>query len=175
MPIDLTTSQKTTLTALTNLYLGTQEAIKGRHIAEEVGRTPASIRNKMQSLKALQLVEGVPGPEGGYKPTPRAYEVLDISQLDEPVSVPLRVNGDPIEGVLVEAINLKQVHHPAVCRAEIHIQGSIRELVEGTLLEVGPTALSELVITGEIEGKFPANNTLLLTIESIQAPAASAK
>nr|WP_238532915.1 hypothetical protein [Halalkalicoccus jeotgali] len=24
------------------------------------------MRNQMQSLKALQLVEGVPGPKGGY-------------------------------------------------------------------------------------------------------------
>ena len=171
--IELTTSQKTTLTALTNLYLATEQAVKSMDIAEEVGRNPASIRNKMQTLTALQLAEGAQGPEGGYKPTAQAYELLGIQQLDEPVTVPFRVNREPIDDVLVEEINLKHVHHPELCYAEIHIQGSIRELEEAKLIEVGPTPLSKLLITGKIEAKFPANNILLLTIESMQAPAES--
>lgn len=171
--IELTTSQKTTLNALTNLYLATDQAVKGRHIAEEVGRNPASIRNKMQTLTALQLAEGVVGPEGGYKPTAQAYELLGIHQLDESVAVPIRVDGDPIDDVVIESIALKHVHHPELCRAELHVQGSIRELEEGQFIEIGPTPLSKLLITGVVEDKFPANNVLILTIESMRASAES--
>jgi len=71
--IELTSSQKSILTALINLYGEQEDAVKGEAIAEEVDRNPGTIRNQMQSLKALQLVEGVPGPKGGYKPTSNAY------------------------------------------------------------------------------------------------------
>ena len=70
--IELTSSQKTILRALVDLYTQEETAIKGEEIAEEVDRNPGTIRNQMQSLKALQLVEGVPGPKGGYKPTTNA-------------------------------------------------------------------------------------------------------
>jgi len=82
--IELTSSQKSILTALINLYGEQEDAVKGEAIAEEVDRNPGTIRNQMQSLKALQLVEGVPGPKGGYKPTSNAYEALDIQRMDEP-------------------------------------------------------------------------------------------
>ena len=67
--IELTASQRTILRALVNLHGEAESAVKGEAIAEEVGRNPGTIRNQMQSLKALQLVEGVPGPKGGYKPS----------------------------------------------------------------------------------------------------------
>ena len=169
--IELTPSQKTILTALTNLHRDTEQAVKGEDIAEEVDRNPGTIRNQMQSLKALQLVEGVPGPKGGYKPTAQAYEALGVQQLDEPVAVPLRVDGESIDDAIVEEIDLSSVHHPELCRAEIHIQGSIRKFDEGQQIAVGPTPLSKLLITGELEGKDPTNNILILTIESMEAPA----
>jgi len=92
--IELTPSQKTILTALTNLHRQTEDAVKGEDIAEEVNRNPGTIRNQMQSLKALQLVEGVPGPKGGYKPTANAYEALDVDEMDDAASVPLFHNDE---------------------------------------------------------------------------------
>jgi len=92
--IELTSSQKSILTALINLYGEQEDAVKGEAIAEEVDRNPGTIRNQMQSLKALQLVEGVPGPKGGYKPTSNAYEALDIQRMDEPADVPIFHEGE---------------------------------------------------------------------------------
>src|SRR6056297_1181826 len=86
--IELTSSQKTVLRALVDRYTQEETAVKGEAIAEEVDRNPGTIRNQMQSLKALQLVEGVPGPKGGYKPTVDAYEALEIQQLDTAAEVP---------------------------------------------------------------------------------------
>lgn len=169
--IELTPSQKTILTALTNLHRQTEDAVKGEDIAEEVNRNPGTIRNQMQSLKALQLVEGVPGPKGGYKPTANAYEALDVDQMDEPASVPLEHNGEPVENANVESIDLSSVHHPELCRAEIHLQGSIRGFHEGDEVVVGPTPLSKLRITGTLDAKDNTNSILILQIDDMLAPA----
>ncbi|MFD1643814.1 Rrf2 family transcriptional regulator (plasmid) [Haloarcula sp. NS06] len=169
--IELTSSQKTILTALINLYPETEDAVKGEDIAAEVDRNPGTIRNQMQSLKALQLVEGVPGPKGGYKPTANAYEALDVEQMEEPASVPLFHDGEAVEDANVEEIDLSSVHHPELCRAEIHLQGSIRSFSEGDEVIVGPTPLSKLVINGVLDGKDDTNNILILRIKSMEAPA----
>ncbi|WP_290811461.1 Rrf2 family transcriptional regulator [Halovivax sp.] len=169
--IELTPSQKKILRALTNLHADSEDAIKGEDIAQQVDRNPGTIRNQMQSLKALQLVEGVPGPKGGYKPTAQAYEALGVQQLDEPASVPLAVDGEVVEGVLVEEIDLSSVHHPDLCRAEIHLQGPIGDVGEDDLVRVGPTPLSKLVVEGTVDGKDDTNNILILRIEDMVAPA----
>ena len=168
--IELTSSQRTILTALINLYRDRETAVKGEDIAEEVDRNPGTIRNQMQSLKALQLVEGVPGPKGGYKPTANAYEALDIQEMDEPAAVPLFLEGEEVEGVNVEGVDLSSVHHPEKCRAEIHVQGSVRDFHEGDVVRVGPTPLSKLVVEGIVDGKDDTNNILILTIEDMRAP-----
>ncbi|ELZ13457.1 transcriptional regulator [Halovivax asiaticus JCM 14624] len=168
--IELTSSQKMILRALTNLHAGAEDAIKGEDIAEQVDRNPGTIRNQMQSLKALQLVEGVPGPKGGYKPTAKAFEALGVQQLDEPASVPLAVDGEPVEDIVVEEIDLSSVHHPDLCRAEIHIQGSLH-VSDEDLIRVGPTPLSKLVVEGTLDGKDDTNNVLILQIEEMIAPA----
>ena len=169
--IELTSSQKDILNSLINLYREKEDAVKGEAIAEKVNRNPGTIRNQMQSLKALQLVEGVPGPKGGYKPTARAYEALDVDQMDEPAAVPLFHGGERVENANVSQINLSSVHHPELCRAEIHVQGSVRDFHEGDEVTVGPTPLSKLVIEGTVDGKADTDNVLILYIESMEAPA----
>ena len=168
--IELTSSQKSILTALINLYGEREDAVKGEAIAEEVDRNPGTIRNQMQSLKALQLVEGVPGPKGGYKPTSNAYEALDIQRMDEPADVPIFHEGEPVEGLNVDGIDLSSVHHPELCRAEIHVQGSVRDFHEGDSVTVGPTPLSKLVIDGTVDGKDDTANILILRIDDMRAP-----
>jgi predicted transcriptional regulator len=169
--IELTPSQKNILQALINLHGETEDAIKGEDIANQVDRNAGTIRNQMQSLKALQLVEGVPGPKGGYKPTAAAYEALEIQQMDEPAAVPFQHEGAAVEDAIVEEIDLSSVHHPELCRAEVHIQGSVRDIHEGDNVTVGPTPLSKLVIEGTVDGTDDTNNILILRIDSMLAPA----
>jgi len=169
--IDLTLSQKTILTALTNLYRETEDPIKGEDLAEEVDRNPGTVRNQMQGLTSLQLAEGVAGPTGGYKPTPKAYEVLDIERMDDPASVRLMQNDELIESVDIDEIDLSSVHHPELCRAEIHLQGSIRDFHDGDEIIVGPTPLSKLRITGTIDGKDEINSVLIVQVDDMRAPA----
>jgi Predicted transcriptional regulator, contains C-terminal CBS domains len=168
--IELTSSQETILTALINLFRETEEPVKGEAIAEQVNRNPGTIRNQMQSLKALQLVEGVPGPKGGYKPTAAAYEALDVQRMDEPASVPLFREDEELNGVNVEEINLSTVQHPELCRAEITLQGSVRDFTEGDSVRVGPTPLSQLVVEGTVDATDGTNNVVILRIGDMKAP-----
>ncbi|PSQ43187.1 TrmB family transcriptional regulator [Halobacteriales archaeon SW_7_68_16] len=171
--IELTTSQKTILRALTELYSteGGDSAIKGERIAEAVDRNPGTIRNQMQSLKALQLVEGVPGPKGGYRPTPNAFEVLDIDEMDEAATVPLYRDGERMPDATVREIDLTSVHHPDLCRAEISVRGSLGDVAEGDRISAGPTPLSKLVVEGVVDSRDDAGNTILVRIEGMSAPA----
>jgi transcriptional regulator len=171
--IELTLSQETILSALINLHSETETTVKGEDIAAEVDRNPGTIRNQMQSLKALQLVEGVPGPKGGYKPTASAYDALDVQQLEEAAEVPLFHNGEPVRDVNVEQISLSNVHHPDLCRAKIHIRGSVKSFHDGDQIRVGPTPLSNLVIEGELDSKDETNNILILTIDEMRTAAAN--
>jgi len=154
------------LRTLTNLYKQSDGAVKGDDIAAQANRDPGTIRNQMQGLKSLQLVEGFHGPKGGYKPTAAAYEALGIQQMDEPATVPLKHEGEP-EETIVEGITLSSVHHPDLCRAEIHIQKMIDVFQEGDAVTVGPTPLSELTIKGVINGKDDTNNVLILQIDEM--------
>ncbi len=169
--IELTSSQKTILRALVDLYTQREEAVKGEDIAEEVNRNPGTIRNQMQSLKALQLVEGVPGPKGGYKPTVNAYEALEVQQLESAAEVRVIRDGENVPDANVQEIDLSSVHHPDLCRAEIHLRGSVRDFHEGDKVKVGPTPLSKLVIEGTLDGKDDTNNILILKIDTMIAPA----
>lgn len=164
---DLTSSQKSLLTALVNLYRDRETAIKGEAIAEEIDRAPGTIRNQMQTMKALHLVESIFGPKGGYKPTAATYEALEIGQLDQPATVPVRRNADLIDGANVEEISLTSVQHPERCRAEIRIHGSFRDFQQGDKVRVGPTPLLKLVIDGVLEGTDETNSIAILEIEGM--------
>jgi transcriptional regulator len=168
--IDLTESQKTILQELVDLHRDSESAVKGEAIAEQIDRNAGTIRNQMQSLRALQLVEGVPGPKGGYKPTSEAYNTLDLEEMDEPASVPLSHNGDPIEEQVIQEINLMSVLHPEKCRAEIRMQSSVRGFQEGDSITVGPTPKSSLAITGTIDGIVDSDNKLIIKTETMEAP-----
>lgn len=168
--IELTTSQKDILRELINLYSQSERAVKGEDIANGVDRNPGTIRNQMQSLKALQLVEGVPGPKGGYKPTANAYEALGVQDLDEPANVPLTHNGEHIKDANVQEIDLTSVHHPDLCRAEVRLHGSIKNFHDGDEIIVGPTPRSKLQIEGVIDGKDETDNVLIISTTMMEAP-----
>ena len=91
--------------------------------------------------------------------------------MDEPAAVPLVHEGEALENVNVEEIDLSSVHHPELCRAEIHIQGSVRDFHEADSVTVGPTPLSKLVVEGTVDGKDDTANVLVLRIDDMHAPA----
>ena len=124
----------------------------------------------MQSLKALQLVKAVPWPKGGYKPTANAYNTLDIEEMDEPASIPLSHNGDPIDEQVIQEINPMSVHHPEKCRTELRMQGSVHDFHEFDSITISPTPKSSLAITGPIDGVVDSHNKLVIRTETREAP-----
>jgi len=79
--------------------------------------------------------------------------------------------GEPVDDTIIEEIDLSSVHHPELCRAEIHIQGTLSDIHENDAVTVGPTPLSKLVIEGTVDGKDDTNNILILRIDDMVAPA----
>jgi predicted transcriptional regulator len=169
--MELTPIQKDILIALINLQREKDRAVKGEEIAEIINRNPGTVRNQMQSLKVLQLVEGVPGPKGGYKATGEAYEALNITAMDNEALVPIYKNGEIVEGATVAEISFTTVRHPDLCHGMIKVLGNIRSFEQGDLVQMGPTPVNRLVVRGEIVGRDDTGNTLVFSInEMISLP-----
>ncbi|WP_321419774.1 CBS domain-containing protein [uncultured Methanomethylovorans sp.] len=169
--MELTPIQKDILIALINLQREKDRAVKGEEIAEIINRNPGTIRNQMQSLKVLELVEGVPGPKGGYKATGKAYEALNITAMDNEATVPIYRNGEIVEGATVAEISFTTVRHPDLCHGMIKVLGNIRSFEQGDLVQMGPTPVNRLVVRGEIVGRDDTGNVLVFSInEMISLP-----
>src|SRR5512137_2250424 len=126
--MDLTPVQRDILTALINIHRREGRAVKGEEIAELIDRNPGTIRNQMQSLRALNLVEGVTGPKGGYKATTAAYNALSMDNNNgDEVIVPVVRNGVAVDGVSATEIILNKVMLSTQrCSGLIRIIGNIR-------------------------------------------------
>jgi predicted transcriptional regulator len=169
--VELTPIQKDILIALINLQREKDRAIKGEEIAELISRNPGTVRNQMQSLKVLGLVEGVPGPKGGYKATGEAYEALSITAMDHEATVPIYRNDRLVEGATVAEISFTTVRHPDLCHGMIKILGNIKGFEQGDLVQMGPTPVNKLIVRGEIVGRDDTQNTLVFSInEMISLP-----
>ena len=66
--MDLSLIQRDILITLITLYHQQSHSIKGEEIADMIQRNPGTVRNQMQALKAIGLVDGVPGPKGDTSP-----------------------------------------------------------------------------------------------------------
>lgn len=169
--MELTPVQRDILTALINIHRVEGRAVKGEEIAELIDRNPGTIRNQMQSLKALNLVEGVPGPKGGYRATGAAYEALNIDATGDVVEVPVIRNGVLVEGATASEIVFNKVMHTNQCDGVIRIIGNIRDFNIGDEIEVGPTPVNKLYIRGTVMGRDDTMSRLILHIaEMISVP-----
>lgn len=166
---ELSESQRRILTALVNDFQQTDEPVKAQRIAETIDRDAGSIRNQMQSLKTLNLVEGVPGPSGGYRPTEDAFAVLDRDRLDDRAKVTLSGNYDRID-VTVDEIDFTNVQHPETCTAHVHLQQSAGQIEPGDPVAIGPTPNSNLVIAGELEVINDTADELVVDVAVAEAP-----
>lgn len=162
----LSPSQERILTALVNLA-DEKAVVPGREIAEAIDRNPGTVRNRMQSLRSVGVVEGVAGPDGGYKPTDRAYETLGIEPTDDAVSVPVERGGTPVDGVGVRDIELSSVNNPELCRAEVVLRGSARPFGSGDRVTVGPTPSAGLRLSGIVDAADVDGGTLMVRVDSM--------
>jgi predicted transcriptional regulator len=165
--MELTQIQREILTALINLQRREGRAIKGEEIASIIDRNPGTIRNQMQSLKALHLVEGVPGPKGGYRAITAAYEAINLDSHDDVVDVPVIRNGSPVEGATANEITFYTVMRPNQCSGIVQIIGNIREFNVDDEIEIGPTPVNKTHIKGVVTGRDDTTNRLLFDIKEM--------
>ncbi|WP_298665731.1 CBS domain-containing protein [uncultured Methanofollis sp.] len=169
--MDLSLIQKEILITLITLYHRHSRAIKGEEIADVLKRNPGTVRNQMQSLKALGLVDGVPGPKGGYNPLTLAYHELNLTNYDQESHVPIARDGAEVEGANVAEIDFTTLCHPDICHALIRIIGSVKIFEIGDQVTIGPTPVNKLLVRGEIYGKDEVKSALLISIiEMISLP-----
>ena len=174
--MDLTPVQRDILTALINIHRVEGRAVKGEEIAELIDRNPGTIRNQMQSLKALNLVEGVPGPKGGYKATGTAYEALNIGATGDVVTVPVTRNGVVVEGTTASEIVFNKVMNTQQCNGVVRVIGNIRDFNVGDSIEVGPTPVNKVYIRGKVTGRDDTMSRLIFHIdEMISVPKTAVK
>jgi len=165
--MELTQIQREILTALINLQRREGRAIKGEEIASIIDRNPGTIRNQMQSLKALHLVEGVPGPKGGYRAITAAYEAISLDGNEDVVDVPVIRNGSPVEGATANEITFYTVMRPNQCSGIVQIIGNIREFNVDDEIEIGPTPVNKTHIKGVVTGRDDTTNRLIFDIKEM--------
>jgi len=161
--MDLSLIQKDILITLISLYHQYSHPIKGEDIAEIIKRNPGTVRNQMQALKVLGLVDGVPGPKGGYHPTARAYGELNITNDYSESDVPIQKNDLAMDSIKVSEIAFTTLTHADLCHALIKIIGNVRAFDIGDRVTVGPTPVNKLLIKGEVFGKDEVNSALLIS------------
>ncbi|WOF16551.1 CBS domain-containing protein [Methanoplanus sp. FWC-SCC4] len=165
--MELSLIQKDILITLITLYHQKSSAIKGEGIAEVLKRNPGTVRNQMQALKALGLVDGVPGPKGGYTPTSLAYQELNLKEYEKESNVPISRNGVLNDSVNVSEIDFTTLCHPDLCHAVIKLIGSVKSFEIGDEVTVGPSPVNRLLVKGEVFGKDEVKQCLLITISEI--------
>lgn len=116
--------------------------------------SPGTIRNLMQTMKALGLVKGIPGPGGGYLPTELAYEALGFRQ--ETKGIPIYRN-EELSDVTLQEFRLKPPSNSV-----LHVLGDIRDFKVGDRIKI---ASNKLIISGRVEGRNDLNNSILSSIE----------
>jgi predicted transcriptional regulator len=169
--MDLSPIQKDILITLITLYHQSSHSIKGEEIADVLKRNPGTVRNQMQALKALGLVDGVPGPKGGYSPTARAYKELNLGDLESQFEVPIFRDGEKVKGVRVVELDFTTLCHPDLCQAMVRIMGSVKLFRVGDMVTIGPTPVNKLVVRGEIYGMDENQQALLFSVsEMISLP-----
>jgi predicted transcriptional regulator len=165
--MQLTSVQRDILTALINIHRREGRMIKGEEIAELIDRNPGTIRNQMQSLKALGLAEAVPGPKGGYKATAEAYQFLNLDHSGEEIVVPVVRNGVAVGGVSASEIAFNKVMNSQQCDGLVRIIGNIRDFSVGDEIEVGPTPANKLYLRGKLVGRDDTMSRLILRVQEM--------
>ncbi|WP_457549134.1 CBS domain-containing protein [Archaeoglobus sp.] len=169
MEFGLTQVQREILNALITLYRKKGLPVKGEEISELINRNPGTVRNQMQALRALGLVEGAPGPKGGYRPTVKAFELLSITEPSKAVKVPVIVNGKLVEDLSAEELTFPSLPHPEVCEARVRIVGDTKVIPPDAEIIIGPTPVNEMMVFGKVMGRDDTENVVVMSVRKIYA------
>ncbi len=158
----LSSVQKEILYTLINLYEQRNKPIKGEDIAQSLKKNSGTIRNQMQVLKQLGLVDGIPGPKGGYIPTIECYKILGLLRKEkEEIKTPVYINNRE-KNLKIIKIKFMNVSQPKKSYIEVHVIGDIRKIKNGDNIKIGPITDARLILEGTVIGKDDINNIILI-------------
>ncbi|MFN3527722.1 MAG: CBS domain-containing protein [Candidatus Altarchaeaceae archaeon] len=163
----LTAIYRENLIALIEIYEKTKTAVRGEEIAKVLNKTPGTIRNQMQTLRALGYVEGIPGPKGGYKPTILAYNELHMKKAQYLVEVPIYQDNEKVEGINVQQITFTDINNPQECKSIITVIGDTTKIREFANLKIGPTPINKIILIGKVIGRDDTERKILLDTKTI--------
>jgi len=163
----LTTIQVEILTTLISLFRKKGGAVKGDELAVMINRTSGTVRNHMQALRVLGLVESVPGPKGGYRPTSQTYDAIHITNLPGMTKTHIYRNGKLVNDVTACEISFTTVQDPKTCNGRVKVLGDIRKFRDGDIIKIGPTPNNKLVIRGKVIGRDDTRNILVYAISEV--------
>lgn len=149
------------------LYEKKKSFVKSKDLAIKTGRDEGTIRNITPVLRALGLVEALPGPKGGYMPTSKAYESFSIPKQFRTLKVPIYKKNGEDTGVTVTDILFKSVYSPDFCQVLLKVIGDLSKLEIGEEVVIGPTPSGRMVIEGKIVGRDEIHGEILLEIINI--------
>jgi hypothetical protein len=132
-----------------------------------IDRHPGTVRNRMQSLEELNLVEGIPGPKGGYKATNSAYEALNLDGIDDTVVVPITKNGVEVDGATASEIAFNKIMKSNVCNGTVRIIGNVKDFDVGDKIRIGPTPVNKLYVGGVVEERDDTMSRLIFHVTEI--------
>jgi predicted transcriptional regulator len=122
--------------------------IKSKEIAEMIDKDEGTVRNIILSLKVLGLIESKPGPNGGYIPTLKAYEIIKNPSVIPTVDKLSVYKGIMELDIKVKNIELLDITNPNSNRVILKASGDLRKIKIGDSIRVGPTPYSRLIIEG---------------------------
>jgi predicted transcriptional regulator len=164
--VDLTRCQRRVLETLVAEAETTAGPVAAEELGEEIGRTPGAIRNTMQVLRSLQLVEGVPGPSGGYSPTAAAYRAVGC-EGGEDTSVPIDIAGRSLRETSASVVSFSTVDETDRSRVEVQLTGTVPDLDGGESITVGPIPTTGMVLDGTVIGLDETEPTLVCAVDSV--------
>lgn len=167
--MELTSIQREILLTILNNSSNSETALtmKAKDIAQLLDRHTGTIRNQMQTLLALGLVESIPGPNGGYLPTMAAYEQFGIDPLSKRMVIQLRKDDDYITMAQITEVTLITINSPNRCNCHVKVVGDLRVFSMGDIVRVGPISANNTMVYGTVYGKDELTNTLLCSIIEI--------
>lgn len=168
MDSELTSTQRQLLEAVRDAFESEDDPVTAEELGAQLGRSPGAVRNTMQILRSLQLVEGVPGPEGGYvlgpATEPRAEEIAAAS---EEGPVPIAVGGQPLQNTAAADLAFPDVDDAERCRAEIGLDGRLPLLDQGESVKVGPVPTTGIVLEGRVLSLEEREQTLVCDVDTV--------
>ncbi len=163
---ELSYTQREVLQTLVSLYVKAQRLIKSTEIAKALKRDDGTIRNVILGLKSAGLVESKTGPNGGYKPTPKAYSYLKLIYEETGPFTKVRKDGSEIN-IHVLNVELIDLTNPYSSKAVLKVAGDINSLKVGDRISVGPLPISRLVLSGIVLLVDMFRSELVVEVESL--------